>query len=95
VIDHFNDLGQDLVTSFINFVEDLLLKIVLTKSNLDMDLGLSSFTLRVVKLRNERRLVPSLPTCFVPLTADTFSLGRRAADTFSPPFIAPAPVQSP
>jgi hypothetical protein len=52
-VDHFNDLSQDLVASVIKFVEDFLLKIALSKSNLDMDLGLSGFGLRVIKLRNK------------------------------------------
>ena len=40
LINHFNDLIQNFVASVIQFLEDPLAKIVMSKSNLDMDLGL-------------------------------------------------------
>jgi hypothetical protein len=50
LVDHFNDLGEDLIARVINFVEDLLVKIAVSESNLSMDLGLGGFSLRVIKL---------------------------------------------
>jgi hypothetical protein len=38
MVDHFNDLSQDLVASVIKFRENLLPEIGVSKSNLDMDL---------------------------------------------------------
>jgi hypothetical protein len=47
MVDHFNDLSQDLVASVIKFGENLLPEIAVSKSNLDMDLGLGGFSFRV------------------------------------------------
>jgi hypothetical protein len=38
MVDHFSDLGQDLVVLIIQFGEGVLFKIMVAKSNLDMDL---------------------------------------------------------
>jgi hypothetical protein len=48
MVDHFNDLSQDLVASVIKFGENLLPEIAVSKSNLDTDLGLGGFSFRVV-----------------------------------------------
>jgi hypothetical protein len=40
MIDHFDDLRQDLIAGVIKFLEDLLAHIVASESNLHMDLGL-------------------------------------------------------
>ena len=40
LINHFSDLSQNLVAGVIQFLEDLLAKIMMSKSNLEMDLGL-------------------------------------------------------
>jgi hypothetical protein len=60
MVDHFNDLSQDLVASVIKFGEDLLLKIAVSKSNLDVDLGLGGFSLRVTKPRHKGSLISPL-----------------------------------
>jgi hypothetical protein len=60
MVDHSNDLSQDLVASVIKFGEDLLSNIAVSKSNLDMDLGLGGFSLRVIKLRRKGSLVSPL-----------------------------------
>jgi hypothetical protein len=46
LINHFRDLSQNLVAGVIQFLEDLLAKILMSKSNLEMDPGLGGFSLR-------------------------------------------------
>jgi hypothetical protein len=50
LVDHFYDLGEDLIARVINFIENLLAKITVSEGNLSMDLGLGGFSLRVIKL---------------------------------------------
>jgi hypothetical protein len=50
VVDHFDDLSQNFIASVIEFLEDLLGKIAVSISNLDVDLDLGGFGLRVAKL---------------------------------------------
>jgi hypothetical protein len=49
LINHLSDLSQNLVSGVIEFLKNLLAEIMMSKSNLDMDLGLGGFSLRVVE----------------------------------------------
>ena len=53
LVNHFNDLAEDLIVGVIKFVKDLLVQVAMSISNLDMDLGFRGFRLRITKLRNE------------------------------------------
>jgi hypothetical protein len=59
VINHFDDLGQNLVAGVIKFLEDLLADIMLSESNLDMDMGFGGFGLRIIKPQYKGSLVAS------------------------------------
>ena len=46
LVNHFDDLAEDLIVGVIKFVKDLLVQVA-------MDLGFRGFRLRITKLRNE------------------------------------------
>src|SRR6516165_2999497 len=70
LVDHFNDLAEDLIVGVIKFVKDLLVQVA-------MDLGFRGFRLRITKLRNEGSLVPPLPPGFSQICTNR---ARRSSD---------------
>ena len=50
LVNHLDNLSQNFVEGIIQFIEGLLTQVVMSKSDLNVDLGLSGFSLPIAEL---------------------------------------------